>query len=345
MNLWQQYELLKKEKGRLYFPREGASDLGVSEGQLMASAPKSVYLGGNVSDIVRRLHELGTVECIVRNSLVVHEKTGEYKNVSLGQQAGIALNIGGIDLRLFPHRWYHALAVETESHGKLSRSIQIYDEYGVAIQKIFIRDENCQDAWEKLIQDFRSVQVAQFVSAELPPVVVPNPLAKAQESAFQESWLGLKDIHHFGDILNQFNLDRQASYRYAPKGMAVLADNFIWERVLNYFRDNGMEAMIFVGNRGIVQIQTGKMHHVVRAHGYLNILDSQEEGFNLHLNDTDIAESWIIRRPVKDGMITSIEGFDTRRKVVIQIFARRINSPDQPQSWRQFTDQLMQDYS
>ena len=78
MNLWQQYQANKAQQQGIYFPREGAADLGVSEGALMADAPESVYLGGkdHLRNLVLALHTLGQVQCVVRNSVCVHEKQG-----------------------------------------------------------------------------------------------------------------------------------------------------------------------------------------------------------------------------------------------------------------------------
>lgn len=135
-NLWQQYQANKAARKGMYFPREGAADLGVSEGALMADAPQSVYLGSNIRDVVLKLHALGEVQCVVRNDVCVHEKQGVYENVSLAPTSGIALNIGGIDLRIFPARWQHVLAVTNRDGGKVSRSIQFYDEFGTALQKV-----------------------------------------------------------------------------------------------------------------------------------------------------------------------------------------------------------------
>lgn len=100
--------------------------------------------------------------------------------------------------------------------------------------------------------------------------------------------------------------------------------------------------MIFSGNRGIVQIQTGKVHNIVRARGYLNILDGREEGFSMHLKDDEIAETWVVRRPIRDGFVTCVEGFDSRRKTVIQIFGRRQEGEPELAAWQEITDGLLQ---
>lgn len=340
--LWQQYQANKANRQGVYFPREGAAELGVSEGALMADAPGSVYLGGNIRDIVLKLQTLGLVQCVVRNSICVHEKQGIYENVSIAGSSGIALNVGGIDLRIFPGRWRHALAVESVlENGKTSRSVQFYDEFGVSIQKVFVREEGKDAEWQAIVDAFKSEAEPVFQTGILPPAVLPEPLDAEREKAFQERWLELKDVHHFGGLLETFHLDRQSSYRHAPQGFAVEVKQSVWERALVAAEKQGIPIMIFVGNRGIVQIQSGKVHNVVRSRGYLNVLDNAEEGFSMHLKDDEIVESWIVRRPIRDGAVTCIEGFDARRKTVIQIFGLREEGNPELTEWQMLADELM----
>lgn len=341
MDLWQEYLKRKEQAQGPYFAREGAEELGVSEGELIASSPDAVYLGTAVRDIILKLHTLGLVQSVVRNSVAVHEKIAVYENVSLAPTSGLALNVGGMDLRFFPQRWHHVLAITLEQRGKISRSIQFCDEFGVILQKVFMRDDSKLPEWEALVAAFRAEGKPQFVRAELPPVDVPENLSPERAAEFQQRWRELKDVHHFGGILETFNLDRQAAYRHAPEGMVRQIDNSVWENVLNRVRDNGMELMIFCGNRGLVQIQTGKVHNVVRSHGYLNVLDHKTEGFDLHLKDSDIVETWVVRRPVRDGFVTCIEGFDARRKTVVQFFGRRQEGETELPLWQEITNELL----
>lgn len=343
MSLWQQYQTNKAQKQGMYFPREGAADLGVSEGTLMADAPETVYLGGkeNIRGIVLKLHMLGTVQCVVRNSVCVHEKQGVYENVSLAPTSGIAINIGGIDLRIFTARWHHALAVTANEGGKVSRSVQFYDEFGVSVQKVFMKEEGKTAEWQALLDAFGTAGKPAFQSGVLPPVEAAAALLPEQEAAFQERWNELKDVHHFGGLLETFKLDRQTAYRHAPAGATRMLPQEAWQQVLEAAKAKNLEIMIFSGNRGIVQIQTGRVHNIVRARGYLNVLDGKEECFSMHLKDDEIAETWVVRRPMRDGFVTCVEGFDARRKTVIQIFGKRQEGEPELAAWRDITDALL----
>ena len=79
--------------------------------------------------------------------------------------------------------------------------------------------------------------------------------------------------------------------------------------------------MIFVGNRGIMQIYIGSIQRVVHAAGWLNILDP---GFNLHARDTAFAESWVVTKSSADGPIRSLEVFDAEGSTILQVFGKRL---------------------
>ena len=341
MSLWQQY-LAKKENAQgPYFPKQAAEEMGISEGALIADAPDTVYLGTAIRDLILKLDTLGEILSVVRNDVAVHEKNGLYEHVTLTARSGLALNVGGIDLRFFLQNWHHALATVNTIGEKTMYSIQFYDEFGVAIEKVFLQDTSKVEAWNALVEEFKTEGKPQFIHTERSTTDIPQPLSAEREKAFQERWQELKDVHHFGGLLETFNLDRQQSYRHAPAGMTKQLDRCIWQQVLEQVRDSGIKIMIFVGNRGLVQIQTGQIHNLKRAYGYLNILDSKEpEQFDLHLRDDEIVETWLVRRPISEGYVTCIEGFDKYRQSVIQIFGFRSEGDDEMAAWHKLTDDL-----
>jgi putative hemin transport protein len=56
--------------------------------------------------------------------------------------------------------------------------------------------------------------------------------------------------------------------------------------------------------------------------------------FNLHLNTTAIASSWIVNKPTVDGWVTSLELFAEEGTMIVQFFgARKPGKPELPK-WR-----------
>ena len=134
--------IIKKKIGKPYvIPTEGATALGVSELELLLSSPYSQYIGTNCIDVLKRLEAFGEVESIVRNELAVHEKQGLYHNLKLGEKMGLALNVGGLDLRFFVQKWAHMLAIKDDSKVDVetptSYSIQFLISEAMSLIKYF----------------------------------------------------------------------------------------------------------------------------------------------------------------------------------------------------------------
>lgn len=362
-DLWQHYQD-KKAQDRMLFPTEGARALGVSELELMLAAPFSDYMGSDCKVVLKQFESFGRLESIVRNDLAVHEKLGEYKNLKLGDKVGIALNVGGLDLRFFMSQWHHMLAVsDTSNPDKPSYSIQFYDGSGNSINKVYLRDiteerlgrwntviEQQKQAWQK--SQNRQSSEAQSVAStantiELKPLIEKKSwqykaLNDEDLNTLQSEWQNITDVHQFHFLLEKLDIDRASSFRQAPEGMACELEVSAVETLLEQVRDNGCPIMIFVGNTGVVQIQTGQVFKLKRMGDWINILDKEDTDFTLHLKDRELAQVWCVKRPTKDGVVTCIEGFDASGTSVLTIFGQRLEGQPELREWQVTTDELMQ---
>lgn len=201
-------------------------------------------MGSNIRNIILRLHTLGRAECVLRNSHAIHEKQGVYENVGLSGGASIALNIAGIGLRIFPEHWHHAIAVEDAGETPSVRSIQLYDKYGAAIQKVFMRDNREKERYN-LADALRTAESPRFLTGQTPAIQAPAPLPPERLAAFHERWINMKDVRHFGDILESFGLDRQTAYAHTPEGMAAKVHHGIWEQFLEKIHRYGSRSHDF----------------------------------------------------------------------------------------------------
>jgi putative hemin transport protein len=94
---------------------------------------------------------------------------------------------------------------------------------------------------------------------------------------------------------------------------------------------NALPIMVFVGNKGMLQIHTGEVRNVVDARGWLNVLDPD---FNLHVREEAIAQSWIVRKPTVDGTVTALECFDANGNQLVQLFGKRKPGIPELEEWR-----------
>jgi putative hemin transport protein len=70
---------------------------------------------------------------------------------------------------------------------------------------------------------------------------------------------------------------------------------------------------------------------------WLNVLD---DGFNLHLRGDAIASSWIVRKPVPEGMVTSLELYAEDGTQIVQVFGKRKPGIPEREDWRALLAQL-----
>ena len=95
--------------------------------------------------------------------------------------------------------------------------------------------------------------------------------------------------------------------------------------------------MCFVGNRGCIQIHSGPVETVKAVGPWINVLDP---GFNLHLREDLVAEAWTVRKPTRNGPITSVELYDSDGGLIAQFFG--VRQPGQPENpaWQALVEAL-----
>ncbi len=59
-----------------------------------------------------------------------------------------------------------------------------------------------------------------------------------------------------------------------------------------------------------------------------------DPGFNLHLREDLVASAWLVRKPTTDGIVTSIEVFDARGELIVQMFGARKPGVPELEEWR-----------
>lgn len=335
----------------MLFPTEGATALGVSEFELMLASPYSQYIGDQCKAVLKQFETFGDMESIVRNELAVHEKTAPYHNLKLGEKMGLALNVGGLDLRFFMWQWQHMLAVtDTSRADKPSYSIQFYNVQGAAIDKVYLRelsDENIS-RWQAMIKEQQ-----QTVSNETLALGAQEPLndwrykalSEEERAQLQQGWQAMTDVHQFHSLLKNLGIDRASSYRQAPEQMTQQLEISAVEAVFEQARDAKCPIMIFVGNSGLVQIQTGTVQTLKRMGDWFNILDKDYNDFTLHLKDKALAQVWSVKRPTKDGIVTCIEGFDGHGVSIFSVFGQRIEGTPELEEWQQIVAKVTESHS
>jgi putative hemin transport protein len=323
--------------------RTAARELGTSEAALVATGVdgEATRLRPDFDEMLHALEALGEVMALTRNDACVHEKTGLYAPAHTGLTHRMAQVLGAdIDLRLFLGRWRFAYAVAAPwGNGRdgLRRSLQFFDAHGDAVHKVFATRKTDEAAFAAVVERFAA-------AAAGPPDVEPRPEpqpersdAEVDRAALLADWAGLQDTHDFFPLLGRHGVTRTQALR--------LAEGRFTERVAPGSIRQSLEAaaaaevpiMVFVGNRGCVQIHTGPVRKLVEWGGWYNVLDP---GFNLHLDEGQVAESWVVVKPTEDGDVTALELYDAAGAPVVQLFGERKPGRAERPEWRAVLDAL-----
>jgi putative hemin transport protein len=334
LDLKSQWEALKLEQPKLRI-RDVAKQLQTSEAELLATEIGSTVtrLNDDFQGILKSVEALGKVMALTRNDYCVHERKGIYKNMSFSGPMGLAVN-PDIDLRLFMNQWSSSFAVDEDGR----KSLQFFAKDGTAVHKIYVTEDSDEAAYDQLVVKFTATDQHDPLKMDKEKVVVvEKPDADIDVKAFQQKWLTLKDTHDFHGLLRNFGLTRTQGLRLAPKSYAVQITKDSLKAILHKASETDLEIMVFTGSIGCIQIHTGPVKKLLQTGPWFNVLDPD---FNLHLRDDAIANIWLVKKPTDDGVVTSLEVFDSTGSIIVQLFGKRKPGIPENEHWRLMVNEL-----
>ena len=318
--------------------RDFARIHSISEGQLVAAevGRSAIRIRPDVEAVLKGLTGVGEVMALTRNESAVHEKIGPYEKVSFNPHASIVLG-DEIDLRIFPSRWVHGYAVEKSAEdGSTKRSLQFFDRAGNAVHKVHSRPATDLAAWNALVATLRHDEQADTIAVTpyAPAEVSGDPASLAD---LREAWSAMTDTHQFFGMLKKLNFHRLDAVETVGEDFAWQLDHTAVETMFRKVAGTDLPVMAFVGNEGCIQIHSGPITNVSPMGPWLNVLDKT---FHLHLRLDHVAAAWAVRKPTKDGHVTSVELYDENRELIIQFFGKRHEGVDERGEWRAVVEQL-----
>jgi putative hemin transport protein len=272
---------------------------------------------------------------LTRNAHCVHERQGRYNPPEFHGAMGQV--VGEIDLRVFSRHWAFAYALTEQTHKTARRSIQIFDETGEAVHKVYPTEATNLDAFDALIAeqaDFDAVPAA-FVPPPGPERARPD--AEIDALALRADWAALEHSHDFFSLLRKHGVTRAQAMRLGGPDLARPVSPAAAQAVLDRGAATALPLMIFVGNRGCVQIHSGPVETIKVTGPWLNVLDPR---FNLHLRWDRIAAAWVVRKPSLRGDVHSLELYDAEGFCFCQIFGERKPGESEREDWRRLTAEL-----
>lgn len=320
-------------------PRDAAGELGVTEAELVAArcGDGVSRLDGPWGEQIEDLPQLGTVMALTRNANVVHEKVGRYDKISIFQNMGLVLN-HDIDLRIFLNHWHAGFAVREDTRSGVRQSLQFFDLDGSAIHKIYLREESDHSAYQSLV-DKHMHPDQSGAQKVLPPAMPPVNRDDAQidRATLHDRWMALQDVHDFHAMLQELGVGRVQALRLVGAAQAYRVYENSFRTALEAAAETETPIMIFAGNPGVIQIHTGPVQKLKEVGPWYNVLDP---GFNLHLRQDGVASAWVVRKPTRDGVVTSLEIYDADDQQIAWMFGERKPGDPERADWRALVGNL-----
>jgi putative hemin transport protein len=319
--------------------RDAASILGVSELELLTTnlGPEVLPLKEDWANILLSCRDLGKVMALTRNEGCVLEHKGNFQKITIHGSAPnqVATVIGPIEQRVFLGQWKYGFSVINHTPRGTMRSLQFFDQAGNAILKIYLQEKSNLKAYEELVANFkmappyRSVQVEPFEKTSYAPSV--------EMEAFTQDWENMNDTHDFFGMLRKYNIHRLDAIKWIGDKWAYPIDRLSVRKILAVAATEKLPIMIFVGNKGNIQIHQGKVKTIRQLGNWLNVMDPD---FNMHLNEGLIDSAWVVHKNTADGLVSSVELFDQSGEMIAQFFGLRKPGLPQIEKWKSLIDSL-----
>jgi putative hemin transport protein len=321
--------------------RDAAAALGVPEAALLearrgtgaARRLRRPEGAEGFGAVIARLPEAGEAMALTRNEACVHEKHGAYSPPDI--EGAIGQVVGEIDLRLFLRHWRFGYLLHEETRAGPRQSLQFFDAAGTAVHKVHATAATDPAAFARIAGDFADPH-APAAAFEPPPPAAERPDAEIDATGLRAAWAGLKHTHEFALLLRRFGATRAQAARLAPEFARPVAAGAA-ERLLAEVAASGFPIMVFVGNRGCVQIHSGPIRRVETVGPWLNVLDPR---FNLHLRQDLVTAAAVVRKPSVMGDIHALELFDAAGELAAQVFGTRPPREGERPEWRRLVTSL-----
>lgn len=297
--------------------RDAANALNVSEVELLATNYGNTvrHLCSNWQSILTDVKQLATVMGLTRNNHVVHEQTGQYEDIKFSSN-DCRVTGKNINLKLFLKEWCFGFAVQEESLHGIRSSLQFFDDTGTAVHKLYLTQQSNQTAYQVLVNKYQAENQNPIQSVSKKPssskkdneIDYPNLLRawRAMENS--------NECHHAVEVLGVTELqalrklDREFAFKVSPD---VLAD------VMATVVDAKMPIKIVVKNKGAIQSHNAVIKTIRMMGKWFNILDAE---FSLHLNEEAIASLWVVKKPLADSLVSSLELYDFQGEHMLSIY-------------------------
>jgi putative hemin transport protein len=295
-------------------------------------AEKTLYLKPAWEEIVKAFEKAGTFTVRTASGGIAIEQTGVIDEVFLrgeGQFASVVQD--DMDLRFLLKRLARA-----EVH-PAHTTIDIFNEAGVLATSFHGADDAGKATIEAIARRFGT----DHAEAQISNAGNRRPGLSDKDvdvEAVRADWKAMTNVHHFEALLAKHRVGRLQAFR-------LMNGDFTHELAPDAFPDllkkldaTGEQVMVFVANRGFVQIFSGPARAPKRVgHGW----EIVHELSKVFIPESALNHLWLVNKPTAAGIISSLEIVsESEDQALASIFGRHPHGDPQPASWLELLNTL-----
>jgi putative heme degradation protein len=257
----QLFEAWEHSRAQSLNNRAAATQLGVSEGELIASGCGRFVtrLRSDALELLRALQLLGEIKAVVRNPAVVIERAGTVCGIEVNGVGEIQVQADRFEMVCQLAHWKKAFALREQTARGFKQSLQFFAAEGVSAAKFFLRPGSDPHAMRDLVR--------AFASPDQSPQETIDPRA------------------------SEYSLPLQPPAAAAPGALLAFLQTGAMSR----------HALTFIVRNRAACLSTNKVVERVKRSdrsGWVNVLD---EGMDIHLHDDRIRYLRAAPDPDGDG--------------------------------------------
>lgn len=295
-----------------------------------ASAEGAIPLHGEWAKVVGSIISGGAIRASTASGGITIEQTGTVGEYNMRGEGTIGSVVqDDLDLRFLFRHWVGGLVHPAHT------TVDFVDTAGAVCVSLHAADDSTRSAIETVADRFKGPALDVPAAPARP---TPKGDADVDRDALLADWRAMQNVHHFEAMLGKHRIGRLQALRLAGPEFARALSTDAFGALVARLDEDGQEIMVFVANRGMVQIFSGPTEEKKRAgHGW----EIAHEGTKIYVPDTALHGLWLVHKPTAAGIITSLEFVrEESDQSVASIFGRHPHGDAQPPEWLKLLETL-----
>tara|TARA_B100000700_G_scaffold273140_1_gene317236 strand:+ start:362 stop:1330 length:969 start_codon:yes stop_codon:yes gene_type:complete len=271
--------------------RDAANQIGVSEASLLSTEIDegvSFLDIDNYNNFFAKVLSMNKIMLLIRSDSVVHEKTITTKGIKLEKNKIIDVN-GSPILEFNPNLFKYVFAQNKIHANKSLRSFQIFDNYGDAILKIYLKG-NDESKFDEIASEYNVDYNYELQGDRIIKRLQPEYIKREAI-----------------DFINK--LEKKKTYQYD------LGENIL-RKILIAVSDTKIPIQIHAIGLGTIQYHRDSINKIIDFGPWINIIDKR---FNLHAIESHLTQTTLNEYNANGDKSYSIDFYDKVNDYVLGI--------------------------